>query len=290
MRSIEVRSLVKRYRSVTALDGVSLEVAPGEIYGLVGHNGAGKTTLMRILTGLIAPTSGTAAVRGTVGSLIESPAFYPSMSGLVNLQVLCDYWGLPQIEAGRALEVVGLSERDRQRPFRQYSLGMKQRLGVAAALLGQPPIVVLDEPTNGLDPQSVVDMRRVLRDLRAAGCAVLLSSHLLAEVEQVADRVGVLAKGRLVAEGTVGDLRARGGAVVEAGVNDVDAAVAVARRLKLVAEPGERALRVRLGRVPAHELNAALVAAGVEVALLRPVTESLEDAFLDIMTDGGKAA
>ena len=320
---VEASALTKVYGDVRAVDGVSLRVAAGEVYGLVGSNGAGKTTLMRILTGLVAPTSGAYRIGGSVaggraaatptvegvtaGSLIEAPAFYQAMTGRAILRLLCDYWGVERAAADRSLDHVGLSAKDRRRRYRQYSLGMKQRLGVAAALIGDPDVVILDEPTNGLDPESIVGMRTVVRELRAAGRAVLLSSHLLSEVEQVADRVGVLSQGKLIAEGSVDELRRRLQAErwIELEVNDPEAATAVIRGLGLevVGPAGTKAgrstpasgstagtrLRVQLtGSLRPHVVNSALVGAGVEVDALEEVHDSLEDAFLDLLGQPAK--
>lgn len=285
---VQLRGITKRYGTVLALDDVTLHISSGEVYGLVGANGAGKTTLMRVLTGLVAPSAGTFSTgRATVGSLIESPAFHHNLSGHANLALLCRYWGAPLASAEQLLERVGLSDRDRHRPFRQYSLGMKQRLGVAAALLGDPQVVVLDEPSNGLDPASIVAMRDVVTGLRAAGKAVLLSSHLLSEVELVADRVGVLAAGRLVEEGTPHELRRRlqGEPHLALQVNSPAAASALLQELGLKPRiTAGNTVHVQLaGGFAAHQLNSTLVHAGVQVNSLTEVQDSLEDTFLSLL-------
>lgn len=296
-RLIDVQAITKAYRrGVRTLDRVTLHVNAGEVYGLVGPNGAGKTTLMRILTGLSSATEGDVQIGSgrravTVGSLIESPTFYPSMSGRANLTLLCEYWGVRRGEADRALDRVGLSTRDRRRRYRHYSLGMKQRLGIAAALLGDPEIVVLDEPTNGLDPESIVGMRDLVRQLRDDGCAVLLSSHLLGEVELVADRVGILAEGRIIAEGGIDELR-RGlaaGRWIDVEVDLPEPAKAVAQKLGLTpaAESGRRLRFLVAGSTESHELNRALVGAGIQVSALAEVRESLEAAFLELLAEPG---
>lgn len=290
---VEAQGISKTYRGdVRALDDVSLRVASGEVYGLVGPNGAGKTTLMRVLTGLVAPTGGAFRIGpGAIGSVIEAPSFYPSMSGRGNLTLLCDYWGLPRAAADGALDRVGLSARDRTRSYRHYSLGMKQRLGVAAALMGEPRVLVLDEPTNGLDPESIVNMRDIVRQVRAEGCAVLLSSHLLSEVEMVADRIGVLVAGRLVAEGGVAELRRAlpSRRAVDLDVDDPDRAAVVAHGLGLRTTTAGRQVRVTLTEaVEPHQLNAALVAAGIAVEALVGVRDSLEAAFLDLIAEPGR--
>ena len=192
------------------MEDLILRVHRGEVYGFLGPNGAGKTTTLRMLLGLVRPTSGTVQVLGhepgreaalaRLGALVETPGFYAHLSGGDNLRVLARYSGVESSRVRTVLEQVGLSSRARD-GFAGYSLGMKQRLGVAAALLKDPELLILDEPTNGLDPEGVADMRDLIRSLGRGERTVLLSSHLLAEVEQVSDRVGVVREGRLVAEG-----------------------------------------------------------------------------------------
>lgn len=286
-RLIDARGLGKTYRrAVRALDAVTIGVAPGEVYGLVGPNGAGKTTLLRILTGLIAPTDGTVRIESgaVLGSLIESPAFYPGVSGRRNLRLLCTYWGLDEAEADRVLETVGLTPRDGRRAYREYSLGMKQRLGIASALLGEPRIVILDEPTNGLDPEAISGVRDAIRELRASGCAVVLSSHLLGEVEQMADRIGVLSRGTLIAEGTVAELRGRARGALVIAVDDVAATLSIGRELGVEMHDDGGVVRVELadGVVP-HEINGRLVRAGVRVSSLTTIDGSLEAAFFNLL-------
>ena len=221
---VEVRELTKRYgNGVVAVDQVSLGVRRGEVYGFLGPNGAGKTTTLRVLLGLVAPSAGHVRVLGRppgdpaalarIGSLVEGPAFYPYLSGRDNLRVLTRYAGVPERRVPEVLRTVDLADRGGDR-FGTYSLGMKQRLGVAAALLKDPALVVLDEPTNGLDPAGMRDMRRLVRRLGAEGRTVLLSSHLLGEVQQVCDRVGIISGGRLIAESTVAELRGKASLVV----------------------------------------------------------------------------
>lgn len=209
--------LTKRYGDRLAVDRVDLTVRRGEVYGFVGPNGSGKTTTLRMLLGLVRPTGGGATVLGRppgapdalarIGALVEGPGFYPYLSGRLNLRVLARYAGLDDVAVEAALEQVDLTGRGSDR-FRSYSHGMKQRLGVAAALLSRPELLMLDEPTNGLDPAGLADMRDLIRAVAAQGQTVLLSSHLLGEVQHVCDRIGVIAAGRLRAEGTVAEVRA----------------------------------------------------------------------------------
>ncbi|MCA1598723.1 MAG: ABC transporter ATP-binding protein, partial [Chloroflexi bacterium] len=223
---IETRNLTKRYGTrIVAVDNLDLNVRRGEVYGFLGPNGAGKTTTLRMLLGLIRPTSGTARVLdlepgvpaglARVGALVESPAFYPYLSGRDNLRVLARYCGASDAQITDALARVDLSDRARDK-FKTYSLGMKQRLGVAGALLKNPDLLILDEPTNGLDPQGIAEMRMLIRSIGQGTRTVMLSSHLLGEVEQICDRVGVIQSGRLVAEGTLAELRGPGGLLVRA--------------------------------------------------------------------------
>jgi ABC-type multidrug transport system ATPase subunit len=220
---VETSGLGKRYGSVTAVEDLNISIRRGEVYGFLGPNGAGKTTTLRMLLGLIKPSSGTASVLGEepgsprglqgVGALVESPAFYPYLSGRDNLRVMARYCEAPPSRVDEVLGQVELAGRARDK-FKKYSLGMKQRLGVAAALIKDPELLILDEPTNSLDPKGMADMRAIIRRVGRGERTVLLSSHLLGEVEQVCDRVGMIQRGQLVTEGTVGELRGGGGILV----------------------------------------------------------------------------
>src|SRR5205807_8672075 len=215
-----------RYGSgVLAVTSSDMSVRRGEVYGFLGPNGAGKTTTLRMLVGLIRPTSGTATVTGhtpgdpaglaKIGSLIESPVFSPYLSGRETLRVVADLAGVDRKRVEEVLDMIEVASRA-GRKFGTYSAGMKQRLGVAAALLKDPELLILDEPTNGLDPQGMAEMRALMRALGHGGRTVLFSSHLLGEVEQICDRVGVIRQGRLIAEGTVADLRGQAKLLVRA--------------------------------------------------------------------------
>ena len=287
---VETRGLTKRYGGrITAVDSLDLTVRRGEVYGFLGPNGAGKTTTLRMLLGLIRPSSGKARVLGEkpgspeglsrVGALVESPAFYPYLSGRDNLRVMARYAGVPYRRVDEALTTVELSGRAKDK-FKKYSLGMKQRLGVAAALLKDPELLILDEPTNGLDPKGMADMRTLIRELGRGNRTVLLSSHLLGEVEQICDRVGVVRKGKLVAEGTVSELRGREGLLVRA--EPLEASGYIAARLAGVEEATvvDGALRLIVDPDRSAEINDKLVGAGVRVSELRPAERSLEEVFL----------
>ncbi|MDP9454403.1 MAG: ABC transporter ATP-binding protein [Actinomycetota bacterium] len=289
---VETRGLTKRYGGrITAVDSLDLAVRRGEVYGFLGPNGAGKTTTLRMLLGLIRPSSGKARVLGEkpgspeglsrVGALVESPAFYPYLSGKDNLRVMARYAGVPWWRVDEALMEVELGGRAKDK-FRKYSLGMKQRLGVAAALLKDPELLILDEPTNGLDPKGMADMRALIRQLGHGNRTVLLSSHLLGEVEQICDRVGVVRKGKLVAEGTVSELRGREGLLVRA--SPLEEALYIAARLAGVEEATvvDGALRLIVDPERAAEINGKLVSAGISVSELRPAEQSLEEVFLEL--------
>jgi ABC-2 type transport system ATP-binding protein len=289
-------NLTKVYGPRRAVDAVSLTVRAGEVYGFLGPNGAGKTTTMRMLLGQVRPTGGTAAVLGRppgapdalarIGALVESPGFYPYLSGRENLRVLAAYQGLEDRAADAALARVDLAGRGRDR-VRTYSLGMKQRLGVAAALLGEPDLIVLDEPTNGLDPAGMADICELLVDIAVGGQTVLLSSHLLSEVQQICDRVGVIAEGRLLAESTVAELR--GGTTLRLRADPLVAALTVAARVVgedavevLELDHGERALQLAADPAVVPELTRALVAADIDVREITAVERSLEEVFFEM--------
>jgi ABC-type multidrug transport system ATPase subunit len=292
---VEVSGLTKRYGDTLAVDRVDLTVRSGEVYGFLGPNGAGKTTTLRILTGLIAPTSGTVRVLGGIpgqaqvlartGSMIESPAFYPYLSGLDNLRLLAEYTEVPRARIPEVLQLVDLADRARDR-FSAYSLGMKQRLGVAAALLKDPELVILDEPTNGLDPAGMRDMRRLIRELGSDGRTVLLSSHLLGEVQQICDRVGIISEGRMVAEHDVEELRGQQELVIRAkpmsGARTVLHSVVGADAVHLY----DDTLRVKVESDRAAEVNRALVEAGIAVSELRITERALEDVFFELTASG----
>jgi ABC-type multidrug transport system ATPase subunit len=288
---IRTEALTKRYGPITAVDGIGLEVRDGDVYGFLGANGSGKTTTVRMLLGLVLATEGRMELLGEpmprssrrvltqVGALVEGPAAYPHLSGRRNLSIFDAMApdgdrATRRARVGEALEQVGLAGVD-ERPVRAYSLGMRQRLGLAMALLRRPRLLVLDEPTNGLDPQGIQEIRRLLLDLNAAGTTVFLSSHLLAEVEQLCTRVGVLDRGRLVLQEELEVLRRPTGRV-EVWTPDVDA---VRRLLDGVVEHVD-ADRVLVRDPDPAALNARLVRAGVRVTRLGAERRTLEEVVL----------
>jgi ABC-2 type transport system ATP-binding protein len=298
------RGLTKRYGDLAAVDALDLTVERGELFGFLGPNGAGKTTTIRMALGLVFPTGGEVEVLGEtvardraplarVGALVEEPAFWKFLSGRRNLEYMARA-GRDRTEIRRrlarvdeTLEIVGLSAAADKR-VKAYSQGMRQRLGLAQALVGAPDLLVLDEPTNGLDPTGMREMRLLLRRLADDGITIFVSSHLLSEVEAMCDRVGVMASGRLVAEGAPGSLR--GGADrVRVEVDDLERARVVASGLPGVTTEddgpatGPGSLTLALDGIGPADLNAALVGAGVRVAVLAPHRDTLEEVFLHLV-------
>jgi len=297
---VHTEHLTKRYGDRLAVDDVNLTVRRGEVYGFLGPNGAGKTTTLRMLLGLIRPTTGTAVVLGAapgapagvrqIGALIEGPGFYPYLSGRDNLRVMARYQGVDEPAVDAVLDRVDLLARGGDK-FKAYSLGMKQRLGVASALLGDPGLLVLDEPTNGLDPAGMADMRRLLVELAAQGQTVLLSSHLLTEVEEICDRVGVINNGRLLVESTVAELRGATALLVRGEPLDLVLAVA----MEVVGDDAVELIDNRVVRVAADDSHApaltrALVAAGVDVHEIRQSERSLEEVFFEMTGNPGSGS
>jgi len=289
---LAAHKLTKRYGSLTAVDGLDLAIERGETYGFLGPNGAGKTTTLRMLAGLLRPTAGTAEVAGyppgsseslaRIGCLIENPAFYPYLTGRENLSVVAGWAGCDRSRIEDVLDLVGLAKRGNDK-FGTYSLGMRQRLGIAAALIKEPPLLMLDEPTNGLDPQGMVEMRELVKELGARGHTVFVSSHLLAEVEQMCTRVGVIKDGRLLAEGSVAALRGDASPIAIRATPEARAMEVLARLVgehEVVAKNG--VIEVNAPASQAAEINRALVAAGVAVSDFHRFERSLEDVFLEI--------
>ena len=292
--AVETHGLTKRYKTgVLAVNDLDLRVRTGEVYGFLGPNGAGKTTTLRLLSGLLHPTSGSATVAGAapgspaslarMGAMVETPAFYPYLSGRDNLRVVARYASVDPARIEPVLKLVDLTDRARHK-FKTYSTGMKQRLGVAAALLKGPDLLILDEPTSGLDPQGTIEMRALIKELKQGGRTVLLSSHLLNEVELTCDRVGVIAKGKLVAEGTVDELRSRsGGRTLRIRATPLDQAQRLVDSFlpeKVQVIDGTLVLSVDPSQ--AASINRRLVSEGIDVSELRVDEQSLEDVFLQL--------
>jgi ABC-type multidrug transport system ATPase subunit len=289
---VETHGLTKRFGSgVLAVDSIDMSVRRGEVYGFLGPNGAGKTTTLRMLVGLIRPTSGAATVAGhrpgepaglaTIGSLIESPGFYPYLSGRENMRVIADLASVNHKRVDEVLDIVELS-KSAGRKFGTYSTGMKQRLGVAAALLKDPDLLILDEPTNGLDPQGMAEMRKLIKDIGQGDRTVLLSSHLLGEVEQICDRVGVISNGKLVTQSTVQELLGEEGVLVRA--QPIEQAEEILTRMYGADAISRQDGAIRLKTKPENsvEINRSLTAAGIGVSELRPFERSLEQVFFQL--------
>jgi len=285
-----VHGLTKQFRKVRAVDDLSFTVQPGRVTGFLGPNGAGKTTTLRMVLGLVMPTAGTATIGGrryadlpepigTVGAVLEASSFHRGRTGRDHLVVVCDAAGLPAKRADEVLETVGLTAAAR-RKVRTYSLGMKQRLGIAAALLGDPPVLVLDEPANGLDPEGIHWMRGLLRGFAAEGRTILVSSHLLSEVQHMADDVVIIAAGRLVRQATVAELTGELATTrVLARTPHPDRLVAALDGAR--AETGEDGT-VRVTGVDTAAVFRAAVAAGVELHELTYERPDLEHVFLEL--------
>jgi ABC-2 type transport system ATP-binding protein len=300
---LRTRGLVKRFGALTAVDHLDIEVRRGEVVGLLGPNGAGKSTTIGMILGLVRPTDGTAEVMGRdvwrdrenalagAGAIVETPAFYPYLSGRDNLQALAlILGGGSRARVDPLLERVGLTARASSK-YRTYSLGMKQRLGIASTLLGDPPLVILDEPANGLDPAGQREIRELVRELATEEHGVLLASHLLYEVEQICDRVLVINKGKLIAGGTMAEITA-GAGTIEITASDPARAAAILRGLPGIAGVRETETGVQVTAEPARgaDVNRALAAAGIYASAIVPHKSSLEDVFLDMTDDGGTGA
>jgi ABC-2 type transport system ATP-binding protein len=301
--AIATEGLTKRFGDVAAVDGVDLAVPAGSVYGFLGPNGSGKTTTIRMLLGLIAPSAGTwrlldrpmpadaGGALGAVGALIEGPAFYPWLSGRDNLARL-DAAGPDGQRATRkvrietALARVGLTAAATKR-YKAYSLGMRQRLGLAAALLRPRQLLVLDEPTNGMDPQGTREIRNLIAELASDGTTVFLSSHLLAEIEQICSHAGVMSQGKLLTQGTLSDLRAAGTHRLRVQVDDPARAATILSGLGLgTPEVTGDSVVATLDGHASQAANRELVLAGVAVSSLVVERPSLEDLFVSLTGEG----
>lgn len=294
---IAIEGLRKEYRRfrkppTVALDGLDLVVERGGVFGFLGPNGSGKTTTIRCLLGLVRPTGGRTRMLGSdtttelpqvirrVGSIVETPLLFPRFSGRRNLELLARMYRIDATRVDEALDVVGLSSRAKDK-VRTYSLGMKQRLAIGAALLKDPELLILDEPANGLDPAGIKEVRELLRRLGSSGKTVFVSSHILAEIAQTCDRVAILNRGRCITAGAVDDILsgARPGAIV-VRVEQSERALEVLRAAGMNASPAGELLRVELPSDQSARVSRALAEHGLYVSELRPEAVDLETVFL----------
>src|SRR4051812_10183240 len=292
---IETRALTKKFGERAAVNGVDLTVAAGVAFGFLGPNGAGKTTMIRTLLGLTQPTSGDVALLGLpqpakraealarVGAIVEEPKFHPHLTGRENLKIVAAARDrAAEARIPESLERVGLSQRADDR-VKTYSLGMRQRLGIARCLIADPVLLILDEPMNGLDPAGILEMRRLIRAFVDEGRTVFLSSHLLDEVEKTCDQVAIVDRGRVVVQGAVEEIAAGGSPTVLVEVDDPAAARRIAESLHASVDEEGRGLRLTLPEgVTTAAVNAALVGAGLAVSRLEPARATLEQTFLAI--------
>ena len=296
---IETKALCKQYGPHTAVDHVELHVPQGCVYGFIGPNGAGKSTTMKMLLGLIHPTAGRVRLLGQelteksrltllrqTGSLIESPAGYLHLTAQENLEIVADLKGVPHKDIGRVLDIVHLTQ-DRNRRVGQYSLGMKQRLGIAMALLGSPKLLILDEPTNGLDPAGIQEMRALIRNMPAAtGATVLISSHLLGEMEQMVEQVGIIDHGHILFEGPLTELQRHSRGNVTLRLLDPAKAAPILRANGLTAHSDSCVVTLPpLRDALLADLVQKLAACGAGVVELTPHTKTLEEIFLSLTSE-----
>ena len=296
---IETKALCKQYGPHTAVDHVELHVPQGCVYGFIGPNGAGKSTTMKMLLGLIHPTAGRVRLLGQelteksrlpllrqTGSLIESPAGYLHLTAQENLEIVADLKGVPHKDIGRVLDIVHLTQ-DRNRRVGQYSLGMKQRLGIAMALLGSPKLLILDEPTNGLDPAGIQEMRAVIRNMPAAtGATVLISSHLLGEMEQMVEQVGIIDHGHILFEGPLTELQRHSRGNVTLRLLDPAKAAPILRANGLTAHSDSCVVTLPpLQDALLADIVQKLAACGAGVVELTPHTKTLEEIFLSLTSE-----
>ena len=296
---IETKALCKQYGPHTAVDHVELHVPQGCVYGFIGPNGAGKSTTMKMLLGLIHPTAGRVRLLGQelteksrlpllrqTGSLIESPAGYLHLTAQENLEIVADLKGVPHKDIGRVLDIVHLTQ-DRSRRVGQYSLGMKQRLGIAMALLGSPKLLILDEPTNGLDPAGIQEMRALIRNMpTATGATVLISSHLLGEMEQMVEQVGIIDHGHILFEGPLTELQRHSRGNVTLRLLDPAKAAPILRANGLPAHSDSCVVTLPpLQDALLADLVQKLAACGAGVVELTPHTKTLEEIFLSLTSE-----
>lgn len=301
---METQNLTKRYHTATVVDHVNLHVPKGKIYGLLGRNGAGKTTIMKMMLQLVRPTEGIIRLFGMgyqehisdtyrkIGSIIETPGFYTNLTGQENLEILAKLRGqIPKEAVKSALEIVGL-DKEKKKPFSDYSLGMKQRLGIAAAIMHEPELLILDEPINGLDPIGISEIRQFLCELsHTKGTTIFISSHVLSEIEQIADMIGVMNEGKLVEEVNMEELHKRKRKYIRFTVSDsVAASTLLKKRCGIMDyETEDSTLKVYNDTFNVGEFNKLLVENGLMVTGINTCEENLEDYFSELIGGGGIA-
>lgn len=302
--AVDVRGLTKRYGKQLAVDDVSFTVPTGKVVGFLGPNGAGKSTTLRMVVGLTAPTSGTATIfgkpfhglsdpSGTVGSIVDGVNYHPGRRAIDELRISARTVGLPKSRCDEVMEMVGLAAAADKR-VAQYSLGMRQRLGIAQALLGDPKVLLLDEPANGLDPEGVLWVRQLLRHLADEGRAILVSSHLLGEISRLADDVIVIRRGQIITQASVEELTSNGGRVLVSSADDARLTSALTEQGATVESardvlPAANSNSLVVSGLEAAAVGDVALAAGVALHELRPQTAELEDVFMELTAGGGIA-
>ena len=297
MHCLETQDLYHRFQGDDVLRGVSMQVPRGSIYGFLGPNGAGKTTTLRLILGLLALQRGTISIFGkrldehrieilrNTGSMIESPSLYDHLTAAENLEVLRVVHRCPRRRIAEVLELTGLAHTGNKRA-KQFSLGMRQRLAIAAALLHEPPLIILDELTNGLDPEGIIEIRKLLVELnRSRGCTILVSSHLLAEIEKIATHVGILVKGRLLFQGSIDEIRAHRQEVTSVRIATSDNAAAAAVIGDAAKVVDGVVVLPALTNERIASINRELLAKNLDVYEIRPVRNDLETIFLDLVRE-----
>ncbi|MFE4076994.1 ABC transporter ATP-binding protein [Peribacillus sp. YIM B13477] len=291
---VVTNELTKKYKKHKSVDGLNLRVERGQIYGFLGPNGAGKTTTIRMLLGLIKPTKGSIEIFGQnliknrlqilqrIGSLVESPTYYGNLTGYENLDAVRRLRDIPEKRVNEVLEIVRLT-KVANRLTKEYSLGMKQRLGIAAALLSSPDLLILDEPTNGLDPSGIQEMRELIKELPKSGMSVLVSSHLLSEIDQMATQVGIINNGKMIFQDSIERLRQKRKPLLKVGVSNVIEAKTILKGKGLKVDMQKDFLWLAQTEPEfVSEINSILVHSGVSVYRLEEVKRSLEDIFLEL--------
>ncbi|MES9739585.1 ABC transporter ATP-binding protein [Peribacillus frigoritolerans] len=291
---VVTNELTKKYKKHTSVDGLNLRIERGQIYGFLGPNGAGKTTTIRMLLGLIKPTKGSIEIFGQnliknrlqilqrIGSLVESPTYYGNLTGYENLEAIHRLRDIPEKRVNEVLEIVRLT-KVANRLTKEYSLGMKQRLGIAAALLSSPDLLILDEPTNGLDPSGIQEMRELIKELPKSGMSVLVSSHLLSEIDQMATQVGIINNGKMIFQDSIERLRQKRKPLLKVGVSNVIEAKTILKGKGLKVDMQKDFLWLaQTDPEFVSEINSILVHSGVSVYRLEEVKRSLEDIFLEL--------